>query len=173
MHLSKENNNIDDSDEFLNKLQKLNKDELITFIHNYYIDMRKHAISDINNKTDYMVEEFGRVRLTQLNMLRNILYYKNYQKEYESYMKKVTDAFIDMQSDKINGTIGHDKDSVFYEVIWNGGLDYKFDLNCSRYIKGITFEEMKKNNADVAKRYLLENKLSYNEWFEKFIKNKK
>ena len=90
------------------------------------------------------------------------------QKEYELYMKKVTDSFIDMQSDKINGTIGHDKDSVFYEVMWNGGLDYKFDLNCSRYIKGVTLEEMKRYNRNIAKKYLIENSLSYEEWVKKY-----
>lgn len=93
---------------------------------------------------------------------------KEFQKEYEAYMKRVTDAFVDMQSDKINGTIGHDKDSVFYEVMWEGGLDYKFDLNCSKYIKGVTFEEMKEWNSKVAKRYLVENTLSYDEWVEKY-----
>ncbi|MCC6447970.1 MAG: hypothetical protein IT215_04730 [Chitinophagaceae bacterium] len=93
---------------------------------------------------------------------------KEFQKEYEAYMKRVTDAFIDMQSDKINGTIGYDKDSVFYEVMWEGGLDYKFDLNCSKYIKGVAFEEMKEWNAKVAKRYLVENTLSYDEWIKKY-----
>jgi hypothetical protein len=87
---------------------------------------------------------------------------KKFQKEYETYMKKVTDAFVDMQSDKINVTIG--QDIVFYEVMWEGGLHYEFDLNCSRYIKGVTFEEMKEWNSTVAKRYLKENTLSYDEW---------
>lgn len=43
----------------------------------------------------------------------------------------------------INRQFAPQKDSVFYEVMWECGLDYKFDLNCSRYIKGVTFEEMK------------------------------
>ena len=89
-------------------------------------------------------------------------------KEYLDYMKRVTDAFVDMQSDKIHGTIGHDKDAVFYEVQWDGGLDYKFDLNCSLYIKGVTFEEMKKYNAEVAKKYLTANAISFEEWKEKY-----
>jgi hypothetical protein len=96
---------------------------------------------------------------------------KEHQKEYEHYIKKITDAFIDMQSDKINGTIGHNSDKVFYEVVWNGGLEYKFDLNVGLYISGVTFEEMKKYNANIAKKYLIENTLSYNEWFNKY-KNK-
>ncbi len=91
-----------------------------------------------------------------------------FQIEYESYMKKVTDAFVNMQSDKIYGTIGHNKDEVFYEVIWNGGLEYSFDGVGKFYIKGITLEEMKKYNADIAKKYLLENSLSYDEWFNKY-----
>lgn len=99
---------------------------------------------------------------------------REFQKEYEAYMKLVTDGFINMQSNKIYGNIGHDKDSVFYEVMWSGGLDYKFDLNCSLYMKGITFDEMKEWNAEVAKRYLEENTLSYDEWIEKekYIKTK-
>jgi len=52
--------------------------------------------------------------------------------------------------------------------MWEGGLDYKFDLNCSKYIKGVTFEEMKEWNAKVAKRYLVENTLSYDEWVVKY-----
>lgn len=93
---------------------------------------------------------------------------KYYKKEYEVYMKKVTDAFIDMHSNKIYGKIGHDDYSVFYEVIWNGGLEYTFDLNCSLFIKGVTFEEMKEYNAKVAKNYLNENTLSYSEWLKKY-----
>lgn len=41
---------------------------------------------------------------------------KECQKEYEAYMKQVTDAFVDMQSDKIKGTIGHDKDRFFMKL---------------------------------------------------------
>lgn len=110
------------------------------------------------------LKEFCEFILDEINQVKP----KKYQKEYEAYMKIVTDAFVDMQSDKINGTIGHDRDRVFYEVLWDGGLDYKFDLNCSKYIKGVTLEEMKEHNAGVAKRYLFENTLSYDEWVEKY-----
>jgi hypothetical protein len=97
-----------------------------------------------------------------------------YHKEYELYMKRVTDSFVDMQSNKIYGTIGHDNYSVFYEVLWNGGLEYKFGLNGNKVIKGVTFEEMKKYNANVAKAYLKANTLSYDEYIKKYhnVENK-
>lgn len=91
--------------------------------------------------------------------------------EYELYMKKVTDAFVDMQSDKIYGTIGTVETvegNVFYEVIWNGGLEYKFELNAGLYMSGVTYEEMKKYNAETALMYLKGNTLTYEEWYKKY-----
>lgn len=93
---------------------------------------------------------------------------KKYQKEYELYMKKVTDSFIDMQSNKIYGTIGHDADRVFYEVFWDGGLEYKIYLNGNSYIRGITLEEHKKYNAKIANDYLKANTLTYENFIKKY-----
>jgi hypothetical protein len=91
-----------------------------------------------------------------------------FQKEYEAYIKKVTDAFITMNGDNINNSEWHKDTSVFYQVIWNGGIDFSFDLNCSFFGKGITYEEMKKYNFEISKKYLNENTLTYDQWFLKY-----
>ncbi len=88
--------------------------------------------------------------------------------KYQLYMQIVTDAFINMQSDKIKGTIGHEKDSCFYTVLWDEGLRYTLELDCSLYMKGITFEEAKVYNASIALKYLKSNTLTFEEWFEKY-----
>ena len=92
----------------------------------------------------------------------------NRQIEYEKYMKQITDAFIEMQSDDISCSVGNDRDTGFKTVIWNGGLEYKIELNCSLYIKGITAKEAKEWNAKVALQYVNENSLTYDEWFARY-----
>ena len=87
------------------------------------------------------------------------------RKEYELYMKQVTDAFIDMQSD-ICTIVGYDRDTGFKSVIWNGGLEYKIELDCNKYIKGVTEQEMKEFNAKIALRYIFENSRTYDEWLD-------
>lgn len=91
------------------------------------------------------------------------------KKEYEAYMKKVTDAFIDMHSDqKSTGALGHGGETkVFYQVDWNGGLEYSFNLNCSWVMTGITFEDMKEYNSEVALNYLRENSLTFDQWLKR------
>jgi hypothetical protein len=91
------------------------------------------------------------------------------RKEYEKYMKQITDAFIEMQSEITCG-VGHKSDNStgFKTVIWNGGVDYEIELDGGLYIKGITLEEAKKYNADIALKYLKENSLSYDEWLERY-----
>ena len=56
--------------EFLNDLRKFNKDELVDLIHEFWTQLKKEAESGINNKVDYMMEEFGRVKMTQVNRLK-------------------------------------------------------------------------------------------------------
>ena len=85
------------------------------------------------------------------------------QKEYEKYMKQVTDAFVNMQSDKM-------QDKIFYEAVWKGGLEYSFEISGGLYIKGVTLEEMKSHNAEIAKKYLSENSLTYKKWLLKYKK---
>jgi hypothetical protein len=96
---------------------------------------------------------------------------KKYQKEYETYMKKVSDAFITMNADSINESEWHANTSVFYCVHWKNGLEYTLELDFSRFLSGITYEEMKKYNFEISKKYLQANAISYDEWFKNF-KNK-
>ncbi len=96
---------------------------------------------------------------------------KEFQEEYELYMKSITDSFMLMNGDSINSE-WNEETSVFYEVIWSGGINYSIDLNCSLAGKGITLEEMKKLNAETSKKYLKENAITYNEWFQKYKNNK-
>ena len=84
-------------------------------------------------------------------------------------MKQVTDAFIEMQSE-ITCSVGHKSENSngFKTVIWNGGLDYKIELDGGLYIKGITMDEAKKYNAKIALKYLNENSLTYDEWLKRY-----
>jgi hypothetical protein len=91
------------------------------------------------------------------------------RKEYERYMGKITDAFIEMQSNIVI-SVGQKSDNCigFQSVIWNGGLDYKVELNGALFIKGVTHEEIKECNGKVALEYIKENILTYNEWCDKY-----
>jgi len=71
-----------------------------------------------------------------------------FQKEYELYMKKITDNFIVMNGDNINNNEWYKDTSVFYEVVWNGGIDFSF--------------------LDLSKKYLNENSLTYDQWYKKY-----
>ena len=62
--------------EFLNDLRKFNKDELVDLIHEFWTQLKKEAESGINNKVDYMMEEFGRVKMTQVNRLKILAKFK-------------------------------------------------------------------------------------------------
>lgn len=81
----------------------------------------------------------------------------------------MTDSFIEMQSD-IRCSVGHktEKSTGFKTVIWDGGLEYRIELDGGLYIKGITMEEAKKNNSKIALNYLNENSLTYDEWLERY-----
>lgn len=92
------------------------------------------------------------------------------QSLYEAYMKKVTNAFVDMHSDqKSTGKFGHDGNTkVYFEVIWKGGLAYSFDLNSSWAMNGLTFDEIKEHNAGVALRYLQANTMVFDLFKDQF-----
>lgn len=89
---------------------------------------------------------------------------REYQKEYEAYMKLITDAFITMNGDSINFSNWHRDTSVFYEVVWNEGINFSINFNCSLALTGMTYEEMKKWNYDISKKYLNANAITYDEW---------
>jgi len=91
---------------------------------------------------------------------------KKYQREYEVYMKQVTDGFVKMQPKE---DVSYFKGRIPYKVIWNSGINYTLDLDYDLYLIGINYEEIKKHNSDIAKKYLNENTLTYEEWA---LKNK-
>ncbi len=86
--------------------------------------------------------------------------------EYCKYMKKVTDSFVLMQSDNIEGVHWHDRISTFDTVEWKGGMNWCFVVNGSFFMSGITLKEAKEYNSKVALEYLKENSLSFKEWKE-------
>jgi hypothetical protein len=66
--------------EFLNDLRKFDKDELVDLIHEFWTQLKKEAESGMNNKVDYMMEEFGRVKMTQVNRLKILTKFKSENK---------------------------------------------------------------------------------------------
>ena len=93
---------------------------------------------------------------------------KDYQKEYEAYMKQVTDGFVEMQPEE---SVLPFKGRIPYKVVWDGGLIYKLDLNYDLHLIGIDYEEVKIHNSEIAKKYLDENTLTYDEWAAKHKTN--
>lgn len=92
-----------------------------------------------------------------------------YQKEYEAYMKHVTDNFISMNADSINTSEWCKETSVFHKIVWDGvSVNYSFDMDCSLALSGLTYDEIKNINAEIAKNYLKMNSLTYDEWFERY-----
>lgn len=90
-----------------------------------------------------------------------------YQKEYEAYMKQVTDSFIAMQSE----TTIHRKNVMSHMLVveWDGGLDWKATKTGEMYRDGNLMEENRQYNSKIAKDYLRSNILTYDEWAAKFI----
>jgi len=66
--------------EFLNDLRKFDKDELVDLIHGFWTHLKKESESGMNDKVGYMVEEFGRVKMTQVNRLKILAKFKSENK---------------------------------------------------------------------------------------------
>jgi len=66
--------------EFLNDLRKLNKDELIDFIGDYWIALKEEAENGRKQKDVYMAIEFGNIKLTQVNRLKILAKFKSENK---------------------------------------------------------------------------------------------
>lgn len=58
------------------ELEKLDKSELVDFIYDYWNDLKTRAIKRTMNKNDSYVETSGRINLTEVNKIKNILTYK-------------------------------------------------------------------------------------------------
>ena len=65
---------------FLNDLRKLNKDELIDFIGDYWITLKQEAENGKKLKDVYMGVEFANIKLTQVNRLKILAKYKSKNK---------------------------------------------------------------------------------------------
>lgn len=85
---------------------------------------------------------------------------KIYQKEYETYMKEVTDNFIKMQSDNIAHS---------YTVDWEKGLSWQLMRDWEQVRDGNIIEENRTYNASIAKKYLESNSLTYDEYVLKYM----
>ncbi len=96
---------------------------------------------------------------------------KEYQKEYEAYMKQVTDSFINMQSETTTQEHLKNMMSQMLIVEWNGGLDWKAIKTDEMFRDGNLMEENRKYNAEIAKKYLQSNSLTYDEWIAKHKTN--
>jgi len=93
---------------------------------------------------------------------------EEFQKEYESYMKKVTDGFVEIQPIE---SLSFPNGRIPYKVNWSGGLDYELDLNYDILLISRSdeyYEKVKIHNSETANRYLKSNTLTYKEWIEKY-----
>jgi|TARA_B110000858_G_C17717759_1_gene433726 hypothetical protein len=55
------------------ELDKLDKSELIDLIYDYWDYLKTRAIKDTMNKNDSYVETSGRINLTEVNRINNLL----------------------------------------------------------------------------------------------------
>ena len=66
------------------ELEQLDKSELVGLVYDYWSQLKTQAEHAMRVDGDrYMMEEFGRVIMTQANRLRNMLHYKLNQKKDE------------------------------------------------------------------------------------------
>lgn len=88
---------------------------------------------------------------------------------YEVYCKIVTENFIEMQT----VTTCDDKEKMFI-VQWEegGGIEWSKDKTFETFKDGNLLDEVKSRNAYKALRYLQKNILTYEQWFEKYRKEK-
>ncbi len=89
-----------------------------------------------------------------------------HRSKYESYMKHVTDGFIEMQTYPEQSF----KERIPFKVIWDGGVEYTLDYNYDFLLVYIDYEEIKNHNSKIAKEYLKENAITFDEWNEKYGK---
>jgi len=93
---------------------------------------------------------------------------REHQKEYEAYMKQVTDSFIDMQSETITQEHLGDVMSQMLIVEWGGGLEWKAIKIEEVFRDGNLMEENRQYNSKLAKEYLQSNTLTYDEWILRY-----
>lgn len=67
--------------DFVRDLQSLDKDELVALFSEYWVELKHNAENDISNKDGYMVSEFGKIKMTQVNLIRNLVKLKSENKK--------------------------------------------------------------------------------------------
>jgi hypothetical protein len=65
------------------ELNQLDKSELVDLVYDYCSQLKIQAENGMNDKENYMMEEFGRVKMTLMNRLRNMLHHKLNQNKDE------------------------------------------------------------------------------------------
>lgn len=63
----------DDNFEFLNDLHSLNKDELVGLIYDFWKLTKDEAEKQIKDTVNFRQEEYGRLKMTQVNRLKILL----------------------------------------------------------------------------------------------------
>jgi hypothetical protein len=63
--------------DFLNDLRKLDKEELVDLIYEFWTTLKLNAENGMNDNVNYMMEEFGRVKMTQVNRLKILAKFKS------------------------------------------------------------------------------------------------
>ena len=58
------------------ELNQLDKSALVDLVYDYWSQLKTQAESGMNDKENHMMEEFGRVKMTEVNKLRNMLHQK-------------------------------------------------------------------------------------------------
>lgn len=66
------------------ELNQLDKPELVDLIYDYWTQLKTQADNGMSVKESFMMEEFGRVKMTEVNKLRNMLHHKLNQNKYEN-----------------------------------------------------------------------------------------
>ena len=65
------------------ELDQLGKSELVDLVYDYWSQLKTQAENQMADKENYMMEEFGRVKMTQVNKLSIMLQYKLNQNKDE------------------------------------------------------------------------------------------
>ena len=65
------------------ELEQLDKSELVDLVYDYWSQLKTQAENQMDDKVNYMMEEFGKVKMTQANRLRNMLHHKLNQNKDE------------------------------------------------------------------------------------------
>ena len=66
------------------ELNQLDKSELVDLIYDYWSQLKIQADNGISDKERFIREECGRVKMTEVNKLRNMLHHKLNQNKDET-----------------------------------------------------------------------------------------